>query len=69
MKENLINTNDLISPIISNEWESKAERPKDSRLLLDKNNFSLLGLEVKSWEEGIDEIIDNYLLKRGNNNE
>lgn len=61
----LLNDKDYINPIKSSEWKSSAQRPKDSRLLLDDKVFSILNIDHKRWEDSLIEIIDEFLILNG----
>ena len=61
----LLDDNDNIKPIMASEWKSSAQRPIDSRLLLDDKTFNMLEIEQKKWEESLFDIIDEYLLLNG----
>ena len=61
----LLNDKDYINPIMSSEWKSSSQRPKDSRLLLDDKVFNILNIDHKRWEDSLIEIIDEYLILNG----
>ena len=49
-----------ILPIGHKEWQSKAIRPVDSRLKLDKNLFNKMDFSVSNWEDSLFLFIDKY---------
>ena len=52
---------DYITPILESEWQSSAKRPIDSRLLLNKNVYSNLKIELINWNEPLKELIEKYI--------
>ena len=59
--KNIIDNKDYITPILESEWQSSAKRPIDSRLLLNKNVYSNLKIELINWNEPLKDLIEKYI--------
>lgn len=62
LEKKIISNINPINAISSSEWESLANRPSDSRLLLDSDIFKKLNIEQEKWQEGIDDITNEYFI-------
>ena len=50
--------------ITSEEWDSKALRPIDSRLVVDSNWLNSNGMVIPSWEDRVKKVVSSILVKR-----
>ena len=60
LSNNYENINCDIFPIGHEEWQSKAVRPVDSRLKLNKKLFNKMDFSVSTWEDSLFLFIDKY---------
>ena len=60
LSNNYENINCDIFPIGHEEWQSKAIRPVDSRLKLNKKLFNKMDFSVSNWEDSLFLFIDKY---------
>ena len=57
-EKKVIESRDLVKPIRTEDWASKAKRPSDSRLLVNNQVNEILDIVPVRWEDGLDKIID-----------
>ena len=50
--------------ITSEEWDAKAIRPNDSRLVVDNNWLNSKGMIIPSWEDRVKKVVSSILVKR-----
>ena len=47
-----------INKIKSNEWNSKAKRPIDSRLYVNYNWYKKLGIQIPNWQDRVRIVLE-----------
>ncbi len=55
LKDNFLKSK--LVPISSREWNSKAKRPKDSRLAVDHSFLNKNGISIQSWEDSVRYVV------------
>ena len=55
-----------ITPINLSDWNSKAKRPIDSRLLLDYDLLDSLSIGLCNWEQRVSRVLDALYRDRNN---
>ncbi len=58
--------NSKLIPIKSNEWVSKAKRPKDSRLKVDYKYLKSANIDLPHWEESVRNTVKSVVKKETN---